>query len=53
VLAYKSRASVYEQTGRLKDALSDLNVAHTLDPDDERTVSDINRVEQKIKSGAP
>jgi len=53
VLAYKNRASVYEHTGRLKDALSDLNVVHTLDPDDEGTVRDIDRVEQKLKSGAP
>ena len=53
VLAYRNRAAVYEQTGRLKDALSDLNVVHTLDPDDERTVGDIQRVEQKMKSGGP
>jgi serine protease Do len=53
VLAYKNRASVYEQTGRLKDALSDLNVVHTLDPDDEGTARDIDRVEQKLKSGEP
>jgi hypothetical protein len=53
VAAYKNRASVYEQAGRLKDALYDLNVVHMLDPDDERTVSDIQRVEQKMKSGEP
>jgi serine protease Do len=51
VLAYRNRASVYEQRGRLKDALHDLNVAHTLDPDDESTPRDIQRVEQKMKSG--
>jgi serine protease Do len=51
ILTYKNRASVYEQTGRFKEALSDLNVVQTLDPDDERTVGDIRRVEQKMKDG--